>query len=398
VTSAAFVLDPCAWIPTGHHLQFDLALRDELGRALAEAWLYVHREATGRAVGHPAVIRHFSVFPGKPLFDDPLVGDLETYLEQNRAFLADLRAFAADVDLSDALLIFPNVLHHMLLGLAEWLGEQGTAQGLRPVLVFPGYSGYETSPGATSWLFALYRHGFNALRRAVGDAPTLLALTAEQAAEYSFLAGRPVEVAPYPTVASLCRAPDLPAAGGRPPRVVFLGGSSARKGFNLLPEIVASTLRARPDVEFVIQVNVDGVSRPDQEIVRALRGIGPAVRLREGYADQESFFETIREGDVVLLPYQSPMYRSGSSALFEDAAYLGRACVVPPETSMATALAAGSAAGRVAGGTAAEDFATALIAALADREQLAQAAASIGERRRATSGMDRFAQRLLQIA
>lgn len=100
---------------------------------------------------------------------------------------------------------------------------------------------------------------------------------------------------------------------------------------------------------------------------------------------------------MLLLPYQSPMYRTGSSALFEDAVYLGRPCIVPPETSMANSLAAGQAAGRVAAGSSAADFASALIDAISDRDRLAGSAASCAAARRATSGMDRFARRLLQI-
>lgn len=395
--TTTFVLDPCAWTQSGHHQQFDLALVQELARAGSDAWLYVHQEATGAVVGHPATVRHFSVFPGKPLSDDTLVGDLETYLEQNRAFLGDLRRFAADVDLTGALLVFPNMLHHMLLGLAEWLEERGAAGRVRLALLFPSFSGYEDATGAISWIFALYRHGFNALRRAAGDTPALFALMEKQAAEYAFLAGRPVELVPYPTPASLWSASSQPPAAGRGNRIAFLGGAGSRKGFDLLPEIIARTVAARPDAEFVIQVNIDGVNAPAPEVIDALRRAGPSVRIVSGYVDQESFLRIIVESDFVLLPYQAAMYRSVSSALLEDAVYLGRSCVVPPETSMAASVAAGQAAGRVAAGATAADFAAALVEALADHERLAATAASIAMARRATSGMDRFAQRLLRI-
>ncbi len=394
--TTTFVLDPCAWTPSGHHQQFDLALVEELTRAGSDAWLFVHKDVTGASLGHPATVPHFSVFPGKPLSDDELVGDLETYLVQNREFLGDLRRFASDVDLTDALLVFPNMLHHMLFGLAEWLEERGPADGMKLALLFPGFSGYEQSTGTISWLFALYRHGFNALRRAAGDAPVLLALTSVQAAEYAFLAGRPVGLAPYPTPASLWRGSSQATAAARP-RIAFLGGSSGRKGFTLLPEIVARTVAVHPDAEFVIQVNADGAAPPAPEVVEALWRAGPSVRLVPGYVDQDAFFRAIVESDLLLLPYQSPMYRTGSSALFEDAAYLGRPCVVPPGTSMATSLAAGQAAGRVAAGSTAADFASALIDAISDRDRLAAMAASVAAARRATSGMNRFAQRLLQI-
>lgn len=64
---------------------------------------------------------------------------------------------------------------------------------------------------------------------------------------------------------------------------------------------------------------------------------------------------------------------------------------------MVNSLAAGQAAGRVAAGSTAADFAAALIDAISDRKRLATEAASVAAARRATSGMDRFARRLLQI-
>ncbi len=395
--TTTFVLDPCAWTPSGHHQQFDLALVEELARAGSDAWLYVHREVTGASLGHPATVRHFSVFPGKPLSEDELVGDLETYLAQNREFLGDLRRFASDVDLTDSLLVFPNMLHHMLFGLAEWLEERGSANKVRLALLFPSFSGYDDTSGSISWIFALYRHGFNALRRAVGDTPALFALMEKQVAEYSFLAGRPVELAPYPTPASLWQGSLQPRAASHGYRIVFLGGAGGRKGFDLLPEIVARTVAVRPDAEFVIQVNVEGLNAPAPDVVEALRRAGRAVRLVSGYVDQDTFFRLIVESDLVLLPYQGGMYRSVTSALFEDAVYLGRPCIVPPETSMATSVVAGQAAGRVAPGSTAADFAAALIEASSDRERLAAAAATVAAARRATSGMDRFARRLLKI-
>ncbi len=395
--TTTFVLDPCAWTPSGHHQQFDLALVEELTRAGSDAWLFVHKDVTGASLGHPATVPHFSVFPGKPLSDDELVGDLETYLVQNREFLGDLRRFASDVDLTDALLVFPNMLHHMLFGLAEWLGEQEPTNKLRLALLFPSFSGYDDTSGSISWIFALYRHGFNALRRAAGDAPALFALMEKQVAEYSYLAGRPVELAPYPTPASLWKGSLPPPAADSGYRVVFLGGAGGRKGFGLLPEIIARTVAVRPDAEFLIQVNIDGVNAPAPDVVDALRRAGPAVRLVTGYVDQDSFFRLIVESDLVLLPYQGSMHRVVTSALFEDAVYLGRPCVVPPGTSMATSLAAGQAAGRVAAGSTAADFASALIDAISDRDRLAATAASVAAARRATSGMNRFAQRLLQI-
>src|SRR5439155_302931 len=81
------------------------------------------------------------------------------------------------------------------------------------------------------------------------------------------------------------------------------------------------------------------------------------------------------DADVVLQPYQADVYQAGTSAIFEEAMYLGRPCVVPPRTMMATALGGHPYAGAVAVKPSAEALAGAVIDVLSDYPRYAAGAA-----------------------
>ena len=394
---SVLIFDPCAWRLSGHHFQFDLALAAEFERLGHAARIFCHRDASPEILGEKNVEGCFQVFPGKPLSDDPIVGDLETYLAQNSAFFGDLQALGPIPDPDETLLVFPNVFHHMLYGLAEWLGTGAAGRRPRLAIVLPGYSGYEDAAGSVSWHYALFRHAFNALRRVASDLPHLIVLSEGQVGEYTQLAGRHVALAPYPTAVSawsvLERPSQRPEADIR--RVTFLGGGGGRKGFDLLPEIVERVLSARPQARFMVQVNQDGDAPAADSVVKALLARNEQVELLGGYLDTNSFYRAIVDSDLILLPYASPMYRTGSSALFEEALYLGRPVVVPPDTALSVGLGRHPNAGIVAERCDAPAFAAAIVSIVDNYPRYAAGAVLAAAQRRLTSGMDKFARALV---
>ena len=48
-----------------------------------------------------------------------------------------------------------------------------------------------------------------------------------------------------------------------------------------------------------------------------------------GFVGEDDYYRLIEDADAVLLPYQSTVYRSGTSAVFEEAMYLGKPVISP---------------------------------------------------------------------
>ena len=100
----------------------------------------------------------------------------------------------------------------------------------------------------------------------------------------------------------------------------------------------------------------------------------------------------------MLLPYQDIVYASGSSAVFEEALFIGRPVVVPPKTLMAKDLIPFPEAGRVATSHSAEAFADALVELVASYPRFHAGATRASVAWRERSGMDRFARALTDLA
>jgi glycosyltransferase involved in cell wall biosynthesis len=168
-----------------------------------------------------------------------------------------------------------------------------------------------------------------------------------------------------------------------------------RKGFHLLADIIRTVGDARRDVEFAIQLN--GWQSDNERVVEFQKFARARYDTKTiaGFIGEDDYYRLIEDADAVLLPYQSPVYRSGTSAVFEEAMYLGKPVIVPPETMMATQLAPHSDAGVVAGGMDAASFGKAVLTLVGDYPRFATGASAAAEAWKARDGMDRFVAYLL---
>lgn len=391
------LLDPGLQSPIGHHYNLDLGLVGELRRAAVPYRLFVNRAADPDLVAGLGAEAHFDFHPYRRVSEDPLTRDLEDYLHLNEVVLKDLAALAGLIDLSGALIVVHTATNRLLWGMAMWLAQGNVPASARIVLVLPHASGLVA--GAAAMDAVLYRHAFIQLRR-VADRVRLLTLAEPQADEFRFLSALPVDLVPYPNPASSW----WPTLRGRPRpegkrcRVLFCGEATARKGFHLLRDIIRIAAGSRNDVEFVVQVNGWHVDAERASEFEAFASGRDDTRLVKGFLPEREYYELIADADIVLLPYQDVVYRSGTSAVFEEALYLGRPVVVSPQTQMASRLASFPEAGRIAGSPKAEAFAAAIAEAVADYPRIAAGAERAGEVWRSQSGMDRFARALLDLA
>jgi glycosyltransferase involved in cell wall biosynthesis len=392
------LFDPGLQSAIGHHYNLDLGLVGELRRLGVPYRLFVNQRVTPDLAERLGAEPSFIFHPYLRSSDDRYIRDFEDYLGLNEQAFSDLKTLSGAVDLSDSLVIIHTVTNRMLWGVARWLASGGLPSSSRLALVFPHVSGFaEGQP--LSWEATFYRHAFNRLRPHLGQV-MLLTLSDLQAREFGMLAEAPIEVMPYPNPASVWRRGH--AVGKRPARpkrrILFCGEATPRKGFHLLADIIRSVGSARSDIEFAVQLNG---WQSDNERMNEFQKFARArydTKTITGFIDEEGYYQLLEHADAILLPYQSLVYRSGTSAVFEEAMYLGKPVIVPPQTMMADQLGPHPDAGLVADGYDAAAFARSILALAADHPRFAAGAAAAGEAWRARDGMDRFIGFLLERA
>ena len=391
------LLDPGLQSAIGHHYNLDLGLVGELKRLGVPYRLFVNQGVTAELAARLGAEPCFHFHPYRRSSEDRYIRDFEDYLDLNEHAFAELKTLAGAVDLVDSLVIVHTATNRMLLGLAKWLASGAFPASSRLVLVLPHVSGF--TDGNLSWDAVFYRHAFNRLRPHLGQV-TLLTLSDLQAREFGALAEAPVEVMPYPNPASAWRR-DHPSAkpAQRPKRrILFCGEATMRKGFHLLADIIRTVGDARRDVEFAIQLN--GWQSDNERVVEFQKFARARYDTKTiaGFIGEDDYYRLIEDADAVLLPYQAPVYRSGTSAVFEEAMYLGKPVIVPPETMMAAQLAPHADAGVVAGGMDALSFGKAVLTLVGDYPRFATGASAAAEAWQARDGMDRFVAYLLDRA
>lgn len=391
MTRHAIVADNGLRYAFGHHHEFDRRLGEELAAAGVPTTLFAHREPVDLVGGEANLVPHFTRFLYEPANADPIAGFIDDYLAHNEAFARDMAHLAGMADLEDALLILPAATSRNILGLANWVATGSLPSSARLVLVLPAAVDALREDAGVNSQQVLYRHALKRLLSVSGGRARLVSLWPPQSTAYSGLADHPVATAPYPVCAGTPADGDgLPC---EPMRVVYCGDPRPDKGFDLLPAIVAHVHAARPAIRFVVQVTY--VPAGDQTIAQ-LAAAG--VEIVSGFLMAADFAHLIRHGDVVLLPYQDPKYRIGTSALFAEVAYLDRPIVVPENTTMAAMMRTMALSGSIAPDAGAEALAAAILQVASDRQAHRIRATAAGAAFRAEHGMNRFVEFLLRNA
>jgi glycosyltransferase involved in cell wall biosynthesis len=392
------ILDPGLMTPIGHHWNLDRGLIRELRRSGVAYRLFCALRADGQVVQGLGAEPHFRFHPYETLAVLSRYRDFDAFLEFNARAYGDLMALNRRLDYAESLIVVHTTVFRMLHGIARWLAAAPLPASSRLALIFPHESGLGEPSRSEREKAAFYRQGFAGLNRAAGTKVELYTLSAKQSAEFGELAGRPVPRLPYPSTAVAWRrdhgTPRREARRKR--RVLFCGESTIRKGFQLLPEIIAEVGNRRSDVEFVVQLNGWELNQSGIEAFETFARRRYDTRCLKGFVPEEDYYRLMDDADLLLLPYQSSAYRSGTSAVFEEAMYLGKPTVVPPDTMMAEALAACPDAGRVADGHTVGAYAAAIDDVLDRFDRYAEGARRAASIYAARDGIDRFAEALLR--
>lgn len=329
---------------TGHHFNNSLGLRQACLQRGIETRFLVHRNAPPaviEALQARAIFRHT---PYEEVSKDPLAGAIESLFIQANAFAEGFDAAVADGLGADDLVFVPTTMQHELHGCA--LGLSRLAPERRPRLILNFMIENFLVPGTLTlgWHACLYRFAIRGLARVLPAKDVLLTTSGRRMAEFIGAAlAQPVAEYPMPKHYPPGAA-DM--AGTVPPPgaacVAVLGHSLPRKGFNLVPALVAGN----PQWRWLVQVAPAGQDVLWQD-ARAAMHAAPNVEIASGSLDPAAYYALLARADVVLMPYDATQMPLRSSGIFSEAVAAGKVVVVPQGSWMADHLAAGNGSGTV---------------------------------------------------
>jgi glycosyltransferase involved in cell wall biosynthesis len=383
--SALVILDPGLHMIAGHHFELDTALLAAAAELGVPGHIFGHRTSNPHLNDDPRITPFFGVL-GAATATDPMLVDLDRFTVENQRLFDDLARVGDALDMANSVLLFATATHNSLAGLGRWTRTWRTPPRHLFVLL-PGHFEYALAGGAGRLDQLFYRYGFSLFPEAEGSSVSFLTLSERQAAEFSAIAGRPVERAPYPVGELDGSAPPPNQRMSGRPRILLCGSSRDSKGFGLLPDVMRLLASRRPGAEFVVQYC------PTEDVTIAeIANAGATVV--EGYLDRAAYHALIRSADVLLLPYIGPAYKVGTSAVFAEARWFGRPVVVASGTSLADDVAADPRLGLVALPDP-RTLTEALATILDNYDSFAAGALDAAADYRLKNGTRRFAARLL---
>jgi glycosyltransferase involved in cell wall biosynthesis len=324
--TTALIIDPGLLMAGGHAYSALLRVKAELSKLSVEHTCLASMttaDATVRKLATP-------VLPAKGLWWRSLYTRSE-FLKHVKAMREQLSFALNDQTRLPDLLVLPCCDSVQISAVAEYYREPSpipTPHLVLWLLLRPNLFKPMGDPSAVAQINE-YREAFAALRRAIGDDSkiTVVCETAALALAYSDITGLAVGVAPCPNVAGaggkeIRRKKE---AASRPtPRIVTLGHANMAKGYHLLPEAIKHVLDSGSRATFFIHGTLENTDATDgAAILDALSKMGPSVVTNNELLTSSEYQSRLLEADMLLLPYDSEIYETRGSGLFNEAREIG---------------------------------------------------------------------------
>lgn len=331
------ILDPALRVSAGHHLNAAQHIMRAATAAGFETRILASRFATG-AVTHG--------LGAAPVFTNSAysigAGTQEAYDRYAATtFDALLSGMGAGIPLPE-LIVLPTADAALAEALARYLE------------LFPA----DLRPGVIAWLLLPREflrmntpdvrggtpRGFHRLDAALGPGK-LMVFGETEAVQASFAKdfSAPIQIAPSPSTALQAVTPIR--RDGDVPRVFSaFGHIRPGKGFELLPEAMASAAAGRDDIAFRIHATPNA---PDHAaLLAAMQDAGNSVEVIGRELDGAEYETLLHGADVAILPYDPVAYRERGSGVFNECEQLGTPVIAPVGCSFAArAIAQGRAVG-----------------------------------------------------
>jgi glycosyltransferase involved in cell wall biosynthesis len=238
---------------------------------------------------------------------------------------------------------FSSALPAQLFALAQWMGAMPRDKLPLVVVEFGIDPGVDIMQGPDGIVYSfrdprsdargiLYRSAAARIPPAI--LPWLQMITFDQGSSSSFCSvlGKHVGVLPTPHVAT---TPRRSRSGKRPITVAVMGNQRPEKGYQFMPEVARSLLKANPDIRILCHNANPDAMRETQEDMHEIAAKDQRLIMDERMAGGEVWQQILDSSDLILLPYVSPRFAVSYSAIAVEAIANAIPLVVPGGTSMA---------------------------------------------------------------
>ena len=324
--------------PAGHYYTQDFSIANECRRRGIPVKIYCRN---GAKLGNPEIttidIFRFDIFVESSNQNSEF-GVYENYFLVNRAFYEDLCLISVENFSSEDLIYFPTITQNQIEAISDWIISIPLNQRPRVAItlrVLNSQVYYNVDRGYSKAIDFLYRH---ALLKLIERHPSthLFTDTTALATSYRMISGITVINLPIPQIEFNQENILIKSQYKNKLSILYIGNISNYRGFRFIPSIIESVLSEFPDVEFVIQVKAD----PSSDDARTMTAISDAfskkVRFIFGNLSPSEYLRTMKDADIVLLPYLPSYYCFGSSGVFTEAAALAKVLVITKGTTMET--------------------------------------------------------------
>jgi glycosyltransferase involved in cell wall biosynthesis len=311
------IIDPGFEGFAGHHYELNRAIVAECGRRGIDVRIAAHERLLIDELPADRIFQH-------SIYDEVSGGQRPIIQQLTAGELASLEWQLC----ADDLLLMHSIARAHFIAVTDWIASMPADRRPRCVVLHNvGSYGAEWMSCAYEWSDE-FRAAAQRLRAATHV--TFGAVNEPLCHDWEVHSGCAAVIHPIP----------LPAAPAVVPRdedrtsFAFLGGARHEKGFDLLPEIVATLIEAT-DADVLVQIaEVPPSSSITVERLHALAR-SPRVRLHHGAAAAETYRALAGSIGVMLLPYDAHRYRIRGSGLFFEALSAGLPLVLPAGTWMA---------------------------------------------------------------
>jgi glycosyltransferase involved in cell wall biosynthesis len=335
------LIDPSIISGDGHHYPYLNQHRIEFGRLGIDV----------RAFVSAGVDRDFARSTNLiPAFQKSLHGrrsyTAAEFIEFAGIFERDLTQMVAKHRLRPDIIVLTTADQSMLLGLAMYLKKSASRpEVLAWILTSPHHQKPADDPSIGP-LLSEYEEAFSALCLAAEDRLSLFTEAVAMAAVYQPCCSTRIGTVAVRKKLQRPRASHV-RRDGECINLVCVGAAAMAKGYSLLPESVRLLNRRRNDLRFslhgtVAQTGFSGA----KSIMEELSCVGPNVRVCTDNLSVDDYIAWLSDADIVMLPYDTYVYRTHGSAVFDECVGLGIPVVAPTACDFAkVAIADGRAVG-----------------------------------------------------